>query len=155
MKIYYILFMTLLFTSSIQAVTDISKDVEKQIKSRMLELSKTMTKGGSGGKGYAQILMPNYTRWTVGSEIINNKSNWLKGINDWFDSGWRVSESKNVILEIRIIKDLVFTRRIVTETYVGPKNEKNIYKTGVIETWIKQNDNWFLLNASVTPTQLE
>jgi hypothetical protein len=155
MKNIYILVMMMSIIWSTPATESAVITEKEQLKSRMYQLSNTMKKGGSGGQGYAELLMPNFTRWTVGSEIINNKSKWVKGINDWFDSGWRVSESHNDILEIRIFTNLAFTRRIVTETYLGPNNEKNIYRTGVVETWLKEQGNWFLLNASVTPEKLE
>jgi hypothetical protein len=151
---FYSLLLMVFISSSTHANEINFIDEEKNIKARMWELSETMKNGGSGASGYSQVLAPNYTRWTVGSEKINDKTNWMKGIQDWFDSGWRVTESNNNILEIDVVETHAFVRRVVSETYVGPNGENEIYQTGVAEIWVKNDDYWFLFRASVAPKKL-
>ena len=128
---------------------------QKAIISQMNSLSSSMYKDGNGGKAYATILAPTYTRWTSGSDLINDRVNWLKGINDWFNSGWRIANSQNNILEIEIHGDFAFVRRVATETYVGPKGENQIFQSGVVEVWTKKNSVWLLLQASISPKQIK
>ncbi len=128
---------------------------EKAIITQMNALSASMYSDGSGVKGYAVILSPDYTRWTSGNEMINDRVTWLKGINDWFDSGWRIVESKNNILEIKVQSDFAFVRRIATETYAGPNDENQIFQSGVAEVWNKKNNKWLLLQASISSKQIK
>ncbi len=114
-----------------------------------------MKKNGNGGNGYALILAPEYTRWTIESETINDRETWLQGIHDWFDSGWRIADSKNNIVEIAVHGEFAFVRRIATETYAGPNGEDQIFQSGVVEVWTKKNDKWLLLQASISPSQLK
>ena len=128
---------------------------EQAIVSQMTALSASMQKNGSGGDGYALILAPKYTRWTIGSETINDRETWLQGIHDWFNGSWRIADSKNNILEITVHGEFAFVRRIATETYAGPNGEDQIFQSGVVEVWIKKNDQWLLIQASISPSQLK
>jgi hypothetical protein len=128
---------------------------EQAIVAQMSALSASMQENGSGGSGYALILAPEYTRWTTGSETISDRETWLRGIHDWFNGGWRVADSKNNILEITVHGEFAFVRRIATETYAGPNGEDQIFQSGVVEVWVKKDDQWLLLQASISPEQLK
>jgi len=152
-----ILLSTLFFliSSSAQASNQEFRSEEQAIVSQMTALSASMKKNGSGGNGYALILAPEYARWTIGSETINDRETWLQGIHDWFNGGWRIADSKNNILEITVHGEFAFVRRIATETYAGPNGEDQIFQSGVVEVWTKKNDQWLLLQASISPKQLK
>lgn len=154
MKIICFAIMLLTITTA-QANNQNFDSEQKAIISQMKALSSSMYKGGKGGNAYAAILAPDYTRWTSGSDLINDRANWLKGINDWFDSGWRIADSQNNILEIKIQGNLAFVRRVATETYSGPKGESQVFQSGVVEVWTKKNNTWLLLQASISPKQIK
>ena len=114
-------------------------------------LSATTAPGGNGADKYAIYLSDDFSRWTVGSSIINNKKKWTEGVREWFDDGWRVSERKQQNIEIRITGDFAHTRRIVYETYLGPKGDISESKAALAEIWIKENNTWLLYLVNVHP----
>lgn len=124
---------------------------QKQLIETMNLLSATTAPGGNGANKYASYLFDDFSRWTVGSSIINNKKKWTEGVREWFDDGWRVSERKQQNLEIRIMGDFAHTRRIVAETYLGPKGDSSESKAALAEIWIKENDTWLLYIVNVHP----
>ena len=153
MKIFY--FVLAILVGNIMPVTGQEYSAEqKVIVSQMKALSASMQKDGSGGIGYAKILSSDYTRWTSGNDKINDRAVWLKGINDWFNSGWRIANSDNKILEIKLQNHFAFVRRIATETYAGPNGESQTFQSGMVEIWRKQDNQWLLLQASVSPKQI-
>ncbi|MGB1979186.1 MAG: nuclear transport factor 2 family protein [Flavobacteriaceae bacterium] len=124
---------------------------QKKLIETMNLLSATTTPGGNGADKYASYLSDDFSRWTVGSSIINNKKKWTEGVREWFDDGWRVSERKQQNIEIRIMGDFAHTRRIVSETYLGPKGDISESKAALAEIWIKENNTWLLYLVNVHP----
>ena len=122
---------------------------QSQVLAAMHLLSATTGPDGDGADAYAEVLAENFNRWTTGSSLINHKKEWVEGVRDWFDDGWRVIDRHQTVLEVTIRADEAFTRRIVEETYVGPDGEKTISKAGLAETWIRSEGSWLLLRANV------
>ena len=104
---------------------------------------------GTGADQYGAVLHKNFSRWTSGSSKINHKQEWVKGISEWFDDGWRVAERDQQIVEISIQGEFAFTRRIVEETYVGPEGESSVSKSALTETWLRADDEWLLYRVNV------
>lgn len=149
----FVFLLTVLLSSALMA-SELKSD-EQQIMARLSELSASMKKNGQGAKAYAQVLDDNYSRWTMGSQKINDKAAWLEGIEDWFESGWRVEKSDNKILSLAFAHNRAFVRRIATEYYLGPKGEKEAYRTGIAEVWLKRGNNWYLQQVQVAPQKLK
>ena len=124
---------------------------QKQIIETMNLLSETTTPDGKGADAYGSYLSDDFSRWTIGSPITNNKKKWVDGVKEWFDDGWRVSERKQQNLEILIMNGIAHTRRIVIETYLGPKGDTSESKAALAEIWIKKNNKWLLYRVNVHP----
>jgi len=115
------------------------------------QLSATTAPGGLGADAYAAVLADDFSRWTVGSDVINDKKTWVEGVREWFDDGWRVTDRETRNLEIQLKGDLAFVRRIVTETYLGPDKETSSSSAALAEVWIHRADDWLLLRVDVHP----
>ena len=124
---------------------------QKQLIETMNLLSETTAPDGNGADAYENYLSENFNRWTIGSSITNNKEKWVEGVREWFDDGWRVSKREQQMLEILIMGEFAHTRRIVTETYLGPKGDTSISKAALAEIWKKKNDKWLLYRVNVHP----
>jgi hypothetical protein len=118
-------------------------------------LSATTAPNGTGANGYAAVLAEGFSRWTTGSNIVNSKQAWVDGVRGWFDDGWRVVDRKQDVVEILVIGEYAFTRRVVEETYQSPSGESSVSKAGLAETWIRGESAWLLLrvNADVLSGQ--
>jgi len=114
-------------------------------------LSATTAPNGAGPDACCDILDNDFSRWTVGSEVINQKQAWVDGLREWFDDGWRVSDRETRFLEILVRGDFAYTRRIVEETYSGPGNEQSVSAAALAEVWVHRNDGWRLLLVNVHP----
>jgi len=117
----------------------------------MNKLSETVSPEGKGADSYKNFLSEDFSRWTIGSAITNNKKKWVEGIREWFDDGWRVSDRNQKILEILILNDFAHTRRIVIETYLGPKGDISTSKAALAEVWVYKNNKWLLHRVNVHP----
>ena len=116
----------------------------------MNRLSEATAPDGSGVEAYAEVLATDFSRWTVGSSKMSNKSEWLDGVREWYDDGWRVSDRQQEIQEIRITGDMAFTRRTVKETYLGPNGDQSTSKAGLAETWVRNDSHWLLWRVNVS-----
>jgi hypothetical protein len=114
-------------------------------------LSETTAPDGKGADAYGHFLSEDFSRWTIGSTVTNNKEIWVEGVKSWFDDGWRVSERKQEIVEILMFDNYAHTRRIVSETYLGPSGETSTSKAALAEIWIFKDGNWLLLRVNVHP----
>ena len=130
-----------------QTWSDHQQDVISSIK----RLSASTAPNGGGADAYGEMLTDDFTRWTVGSSIINNKTDWVEDMREWFDAGWRVTDREVEFVEIAVNNGAAFTRRNVTETYLGPDGETSTSKAAVAETWLKINGTWMLFRANVHP----
>jgi hypothetical protein len=124
---------------------------QEKVIETMNSLSKTTAPDGKGADAYGSYLSDDFNRWTIGSSITNNKEKWVEGVREWFDDGWRVSERKQQNIEILIIDGIAHTRRIVIETYLGPKGDISESKAALSELWIKKNNKWLLYRVNVHP----
>lgn len=117
----------------------------------MERLSAATAPDGAGPDEYAAVLAEDFSRWTMGSSVINGKKDWVDGMRDWFDDGWRVSDRNQDVLGISISGGFAFVRRIVAETYRGPDGDTNSSRAGLSETWIRGKEGWLLsrVNAVV------
>lgn len=122
---------------------------QKQLIETMNLLSETTAPGGEGADSYGNYLSDDFSRWTIGSSNTSNKEKWVEGIREWFADGWRVSNRKQQILEILILNESAHIRRIVTETYLGPKGDTSTSKAALAEIWTKKNGLWLLYVVNV------
>ena len=122
-----------------------------QLIAAMDSLSETTAPEGTGADAYGEHLSNDFSRWTIGSSITNNKKKWVQGIREWFDDGWRVSDRQQQNLEILIMDNMAHTRRIVHETYLGPNGDTSKSKAALAELWIKKNNRWLLFRVNVHP----
>lgn len=140
----------LMFLSLCNAQDSLSLE-QKQIVETIHQLSQTTSKKGAGPNAYAKYLHQDFNRWTLRNSKINSKDQWIEGVREWFDDGWYVSERKQKFIEIRVEDKEAHVRRIVDETYMGPKNESSTSKAALAETWVKQEGNWRLHTVNVYP----
>lgn len=122
---------------------------QRQVIVAIERLSASTAPGGAGADEYGAVLAEEFSRWTVGSAVINDKQNWVEGLRQWFDDGWRVSDRDVQNLEILVRGDFAFTRRIVKETYAGPKGESSVSKAALVEIWVDGDNGWLLLRVNV------
>ena len=145
-----IAFSLFLFWPSSQASAEESWTTEQQqVLASIESLSATTAPDGSGADAYGAILANDFNRWTIGSNVINDKQSWVDGVRGWFDEGWRVSHREQSILEILVKDEFAFTRRIVEETYLGPDGESSVSKAALAETWVLGDGGWLLYLVSV------
>ncbi len=124
---------------------------QRQVLAAIQRLSASTAPGGAGPDAYAAVLADDFSRWTVGSDVINDKETWVEGVREWFNDGWRVSDRKTRNLEIQVSGGQAFIRRIVTETYLGPDKETSSSSAALAEVWVRRADDWLLLRADVHP----
>ncbi len=93
---------------------------QREILDAVARLSAATAPGGGGADDYATMLTEDFSRWTIGSDVLNGKQAWVEGVRSWFDDGWRVSERQAEVLEITVEGGTAFSRRIVSETYLPP-----------------------------------
>jgi hypothetical protein len=72
----------------------------------------------------------------------------VAGVRGWFDDGWRVVERVQEIVEITVVGEYAFCRRIVEESYLGPDGENSVSKAALAETWIRGEGAWLLLRVN-------
>lgn len=112
-------------------------------------LSAATAPGGSGADAYTAVLSDEFSRWTTGSSTVSGKQEWVDGIGEWFEDGWRVTDRDQSVLEISVIGEFAFTRRIVEETYLGPGGETSVSRAALAETWNRVDGVWLLYRANV------
>jgi hypothetical protein len=108
---------------------------------------------GGGPDAYAEVLAPEYTRWTMGEGPINDRDQWIAGVRGWWENGWRVVDSNAEYLEVTVHGDFATTRRIVEETYHGPSGEESHSRTALAETWVRRDGTWLLLRVNAHPLE--
>ena len=129
-----------------------SWDTEQlQVLEAIERLSATTAPDGAGADAYSAILDDEFSRWTIGSEVINQKRAWVQGIREWFADGWRVSDRQSQHLEILMRGDFAYTRRVVEETYSGPEGEQSVLAAALAEVWVRREKEWLLLFVNVHP----
>jgi hypothetical protein len=59
------------------------------------------------------------------------------------------------VVEILVIGEYAFTRRVVEETYQKSGGDSSVSKAGLAETWIRGDSVWLLLrvNADILSSQ--
>lgn len=124
---------------------------QQQVIAAMESLSKANTLGSQDIQRYASMLDDRFSRWTIGSRVVNDKAGWVQGIQTWIDRGWAMAASTQQIIEIQLLGDTAITRRIVSEAYIGPDKASMITTSALAEVWIKQQDQWRLVSMTVHP----
>lgn len=149
-KFVYLICITFFFSSFTYAQDGFTVK-QKEIIEAMNGLSETTSPKGKGADAYGKFLANDFSRWTIGGQKISKKKEWIESVRSWFDDGWRVSNRAQQNLEINIHKNYAFTRRIVTETYLGPTGNTSKSTAALAEIWIQNNTNWLLLKVNVHP----
>ena len=149
-KIIHLIILTFVFTTYNFAQENFTSQ-QKEIVDAINGLSKTTSPKGNGATAYGKFLADDFSRWTIGSDKISKKKEWLEGIRSWFDEGWRVSDRKQQNLEINIRDGYAFAHRIVIESYQGPKGDTSNSKAALAEIWVKIDNQWKLLTVTMHP----
>ena len=124
---------------------------QKKILKTMEHFSATTAPDGAGADAYGSFLAEDFSRWTIGSKTLSDKQKWVEGVRAWFDDGWRVSKRETKNMDIRVDGNFAFTRRVVTETYLGPTGETSSSKAALAEVWIYREAKWLLYRVDVHP----
>ena len=127
---------------------------QQEILAAIARLSAATAPGGGGADDYATMLTEDFSRWTIGSDVLSGKQDWVEGIRTWFDDGWRVSGREAEVLEITVEGPTAFSRRIVTETYTGPDGETSpAARAALAEVWRRDGEGWRLQRVTVHPLE--
>ena len=118
--------------------------VPAELQEAMEDLSAATAPGGGGPEAYARILTEDFTRWTLGSERMDDRDSWVEGVRAWYGDGWRVADRKTRRVDLELQDDLAFVRRIVTETYSGPEGEESSATAALAEIWERTGNGWRL-----------
>jgi len=124
---------------------------QQEIIDTMEGFSETTAPQGKGGDAYGTFLTETFSRWTLGSDKINRKAEWIESVKSWFDIGWRVTHRSSEYVEILVEKNTAFIRRVVTETYLGPEGDTSTSTAALTEIWKKTIDDWQLDRVDVIP----
>ena len=146
-QIFLALSFVLLSPLSAQEWNDGQRSIVRQIEA----LSATTVPSGEGPVGYAELLSPDFTRWTLGSDHISRKQDWIRGIEDWWDDGWRVIERDGETNEITILGELAFVRRTAYERFQSPAGEAGeMAGAALAEVWRIEAGEWRLWRVDIT-----
>jgi hypothetical protein len=145
----------LVFTSSVATTPLLSQQSwtpdQEAVIVAIEALSESTALGGGGADAYADQLAGDFSRWTVGQTTLSPRDPWVVGIRDWLESGWRVADRSYEMLQIDVLGDLAFTRRLVEEHYLGPNGERTDSRAAIAEVWTREEGTWLLLRANVHP----
>ena len=93
-----------------------------------------------------------FSRWTIGSDVLAGKHDWIESIRIWFEDGWRVADRQADVLEVTVEGATAFSRRIVSETYRAPDGENTPpAKAALAEVWRRDGEGWRLQRVTVHP----
>jgi len=123
---------------------------QQQVINAMDQLSQATAVDGGGAEDYAAVLSENYSRWTAGSQLVNDKTSWVAGLDGWFTDGWRVTDRSTQVIDIEVQASFAFVRRIVNETYLGPEDSQSQANAALAEVWVREGDQWKLMQVNVT-----
>lgn len=127
---------------------------QREILDAIARLSASTAPGGDGPDAYGAVLTDDFTRWTIGSQEMSTRDEWVDGVREWFVDGWRVADRESEILEITIEGPFAFSSRIVTETYVGPDGDRPPPASAALaEVWKRDDAGWRLHRVAVHPLQ--
>jgi ketosteroid isomerase-like protein len=127
---------------------------QRQVLAAIGQLSAATAPDGGGPDAYAAVLADDFSRWTLGGDVVRRKTEWVESVRGWFNDGWRVADRKTEHVEIVIRGDLAFTRRIVTESFVGPDGERpDPGSAALAEVWVREGGEWLLLRVDAHPLE--
>lgn len=112
-------------------------------------LSTSTGPDGGGPDAYRAVLADDYSRWTLGGAVINDRESWIQGMREWWEDGWRVVDREAEVSEIAVHGDIAFARRIVAETYRGPDGETTHSKAALAEVWRRDGEAWELVRVDI------
>ncbi len=143
--------LTLLWAPSAGSAQESWSPAQQEVLAAIERLSASTAPGGAGADAYGAVLADDFSRWTIGSDLVNGKEDWVEGVREWFEDGWRVSDRDTRHLEIVVRDDHAFTRRVVEETYLGPEGERSTATAALAEVWVREDGEWRLLRVDVRP----
>lgn len=115
------------------------------------ELSASTVPGGDGPEGYASMLADDFTRWTLGGDRMSDRDSWVRGIEEWWEDGWRVVEREGEIVDITMTGDMAFVRRTAYERFAGPTGEPgDLTGAALAEVWVRRDGVWRLWRVDIT-----
>jgi len=117
----------------------------------MAALSLSTSTAGDGPEAYRAILHPDFNRWTMGSNLVNDRDMWINSMHGWWDDGWRVESSDITIHDIRWANGFAFVRRSADEVYRGPDGDHSTASATLAEVWRETDDGWRLWQVNVQP----
>lgn len=127
---------------------------QQEVLTAIAKLSASTAPGGGGADDYAAMLTDDFSRWTIGSDVLSGKQAWVDGVREWFDDGWRVTGREAEVLEITVEGPTAYARRIVTESYTGPDGESSPpAKAALAEVWSHDGEGWRLQRVTVHPIE--
>lgn len=127
---------------------------QQEILEAIAKLSASTASGGGGPDEYAAMLTEDFSRWTIGSDMVNGKTAWVDGVRSWFDDGWRVTDREARVLDITVEGPTAYSRRIVSEIYVDPDgNASPPAKAALAEVWRRDGEGWRLQRVTAHPIQ--
>lgn len=124
---------------------------QQQIVVAMQQLADASDYKSVNTEAYANMLCDDFSRWTIGSQAINDKAGWVEGVSTWISRGWSVAARTAEILDIEVNGEFAFSRRIVTEAYIGPNQQSAMSTSALAETWHKDSSGWKLHRLAVHP----
>ena len=124
---------------------------QQQIVHAMQQLADASDYKSASIDDYASQLCDDFTRWTIGSQAVSDKDGWVEGVSIWIARGWSVAARTAEILDIEVNGEFAFSRRIVTEAYIGPNQQSAMSTSALAETWHKDSSGWKLHRLSVHP----
>ena len=118
---------------------------QREILDAIAKLSASTAPGGGGADDYAAMLTEDFSRWTIGRNVVTSKQDWVDGIRTWYEDGWRVSDRQAEVLEITVEGATAYSRRIVTETYTAADGETTApTRAALAEVWSRGGEGWRL-----------
>lgn len=137
-------------TPTAEPVRDTAAD-EAAILAASESLSMTTLEGGDGPEAYAALLHPRFTRWYVGTDVMDRKA-LVAAIEQWWLSGARVASGEREVVHLLLQGDQALLRLDLSEEFVdGDGNPAGAFAGHVAQTWARSGDQWLLLAADIAP----
>jgi hypothetical protein len=122
---------------------------EAQLYDSAREFSKSTLTDGKGWVGYESYLHPDFSRWSARNNVVN-KQQIVDSIQQWWESGSRTKTSKEILISLQVVGNIGVIRKSVNEHYIDGKGSDNGSFSGyVTHVWLKENDRWRLLAATI------
>jgi hypothetical protein len=129
---------------------DVEVDQE-QVLAASQALSATTQVGGDGPSAYAALLHPRFTRWYVGTDVMDRNA-LVAAIEQWWLSGARVASGERDVVHLFLHGDQALLRLDLSEEFVDKDgNPAGSFAGHVAQTWARSGDEWLLIAADIAP----